>query len=290
MMLATKGCSTMPLSEYERKQLEEVEKYWRQPDESPLGRLSRAIFRPVELLTERIVPDAILEGAGDAIEGTLRGITMLSDKTVTTGQVLNEARRMNIPASTVADLQGLDLEPLDHLSKAIASNNSLIALVEGAGCGLGGLALLAADIPLLFGVAFRVVRLVGCAYGVDPAAPGEKLVAFKIFELAAGGTRDRYGALLELEALKDELDGLDSQERAEKAAVLAGLLLSREGVKRVVRMLMSRKLAQMIPIAGAAVGAGFNYLFVSDVAETARQVYRKRFLDEKMRREEPVAP
>src|SRR5581483_4856206 len=101
------------------------------------------------------------------------------------------------------------------------------------GCGLGGAALLAADIPLLFGIAFRVVRLVGCAYGTDPASVHEKLIAFKIFELAAGGTRDRYGSLLELDALQDELDGLDPSERAEKAVVLSGLIASREAVKQI---------------------------------------------------------
>ncbi|MBI3725371.1 EcsC family protein [bacterium] len=271
------------LTEYEKKALAEIDDFFKQPEDGALGRLSRFFFKPVELLAERVVPDAVLEGAGDAIEGMLKSVATLSDKTVTTSQVLQEARRLGIGASTVGDLKGHDLEHLDNLSKAVASQNALIAMIEGGGCGLGGLALLAADIPLLFGVAFRVVRLVGCAYGIEPAATGEKVIAFKIFEITAGGTRDRYGALLEIEALKDELDGLDSQERAEKAAVLAGLIVSREGVKRLVAFLARRKLAQMIPLAGAAVGAGFNYMFVSDVAETARQVYRKRFLDEKVR-------
>jgi hypothetical protein len=288
-MMNAKGCSTMPLSDYERKAAEEVERFFKAPEDGPLGRISKALFRPVELLTERVVPDAVLEATGTAIEGALKGITALSDKTVTSGQVLAEARKLGIPASTVGDLQTCELEPLDGLARAIVSQNGVIALVQGAGCGLGGISLLAADIPLLFGVAFRVVRLVGCAYGVDPGSPGEKLISFKVFELAAGGTRDRYGALLEIEALKDELDGLDGAERAEKAAVLAGLIASREAIKRIVSILTSRKLAQMVPIAGAAVGAGFNYLFVSDVAETARMVYRKRFLDEKLRRDEAAA-
>lgn len=287
-MDAKEASATMPLSEYERKAIEEIEKYFKQPDEGPLGKISRALFKPVEVLTEKIVPDMLLESAGDAIEATLKGITSVSDKTVTTGQVLQEARRLGIAASTVSDLRAYDLQPLDQLSRAVASQNQLIALLEGAGCGLGGVALLAADIPLLFGIAFRVVRLVGCAYGIDPAVPTEKLIAFKIFELAAGGTRDRYGSLLELEALQDELDGLDSQERAEKAVVLSGLIASREAVKRIALMLMRRKLAQLIPIAGAAVGAGFNYLFVADVAECARQVYRRRFLSEKIKGDEPV--
>jgi hypothetical protein len=284
----TKASPTMPLSDYERKAIEEVEKFFKQPEEGALGRISRALFRPVELITERVVPDTILDVAGDAIEGALKGITAVSDKTVTTGQVLTEARRLGIAASTVGDLKGHDLQPLDQLSRAVASQNSLIALMEGAGCGLGGFALFAADIPLLFGIAFRVVRLIGCAYGVDPSSPHEKVIAFKIFELAAGGTRDRYGSLLELEALQDELDGLDASERAEKAVVLSGLIASREAVKKITLMLMRRKLAQLIPLAGAAVGAGFNYLFVSDVAECARQVYRRRFLAEKQRRDEPV--
>ena len=133
----------------------------------------------------------------------------------------------------------------------------------------------------------RVVRQLGAAYGVDPGQPGEGVIALKVFELAAGGTRDRYAELLQLDALKDELDGLEPSRRAEKAAVLAGLFMSKEGV-RIVTMLLSRKLMQSIPIAGAAVGAGFNYLFVSDVAETARAVYRRRFLVEKERSPTPA--
>lgn len=287
-MSAREGTTTMPLSEYEQKALLEVEAYFKQPQDGPLGRLSRAFFKPVELVAERIVPDAVLDAAGDGIEGLLKGVATLSDKTVSTGQVLSEARKHGIGATAIQDLVGQDLEQLDKVAVAVASENSLIAMIQGAGCGFGGLTLLAADIPLLFGVAFRVVRLMGCAYGVDPAAPGEKVIAFKVFEIATGGTHDRYGALLELEALQDELDGLDAHERAEKAAVLAGLIASREAVKKIVSILIRRKLVQTIPIAGAAVGAGFNYMFVSDVAETARMVFRKRSLDEKVRRDLPA--
>ena len=61
------------------------------------------------------------------------------------------------------------------------------------------------------------------------------------------------------------------------------MFVSREAVKRLVSMLISRKLLQVVPIAGAVVGAGFNYLFVTDVGETARQVYRRRFVTDKAR-------
>jgi hypothetical protein len=273
----------MTLSSYEKKAQEEVEAYFRSAEDGLLGRISKTFFKPVEVVAERLVPDAILEIAGNGVEAALKGIHAVSDRTVDVEAVLREARRHVEVIDTLADLRRQDLRVCDKTSEEVASKHGLIAALEGAGCGAGGMALLAADIPLLFGVAMRVVRQVGAAYGVDPFAPGEGVIALKIFELACGGTRDRYAELLQLDALKDELDGLEPQKRAEKAAVLATMIVSREFVKRVVSMLVSRKLLQTVPIVGAAVGAGFNYLFVSDVSETARQVHRRRHLAEKLK-------
>ncbi|HBP16249.1 MAG TPA: hypothetical protein DEA08_00465, partial [Planctomycetes bacterium] len=74
---------------------------------------------------------------------------------------------------------------------------------------------------------------------------------------------------------------LEPQKRAEKAAVLASLIVTREAVKRIVSLLLSRKVFQAVPVAGAVIGAGFNYLFVQDVGNTAQQVYRRRWLHRK---------
>lgn len=273
----------MPLSSYEQQAQAEVEAYFRSAEEGLLGRVSRGLFKPVEAMAERLVPDAALEMAGNAVEAALKGIASVSDRTVDTGAVVRAARKHAEMIDSVADMARQDLRLCDRVAEDVASQHALVASLEGAGCGAGGLALLAADIPLLFGVSLRVVRQLGACYGVEPAAPGEAVIAFKVFELACGGTRDRYGELLELDALRDELDGLEPQRRAEKAAVLASLIASREAVKRIVSLLFSRKLLQTIPIAGAVVGAGFNYMFVSDVAETARQVYRRRLLRDRAR-------
>lgn len=269
------------LSEYEQRAHEEAEAFFRSADDSLLGRMSRALFRPVEVVSERLVPDKILELAGQGVEGALKGIATLSDRTLSTETVLRAARETEPSVTTLEDLRAQDLRLLDELSTKQLTEGETLALLEGAGCGVGGAALLAADIPLLFGVTLRCVRQIGAAYGVDPETPGEAVIAFKIFELACGGTRDRYGQLLELEALQDELDGLEPQRRAEKAAVLASLIMTREAVKRLVSLVLSRKIFQAVPVAGALVGAGFNYLFVQDVGQTARQVYRRRWLHAK---------
>lgn len=272
--------TAMPLSPYEQRAQSEIEAFFATPDDGLMGRVSKTLFRPVEMLTERLVPDRILEAAGVGVEGVLKGIAHLSDRTVGVEKVIALARR-TAEVDAVEELKAFDLEALDAVADEIAAQHDMIALLEGAGCGLGGAALLAADIPLLFGVAMRVVRLLGASYGVDPFTPGEGVIAFKVFELACGGTRDRFARLLEVEALLDELDGLEPQARAEKAAVLASLIISREATKRIVSLLISRKVFQTLPLAGAVVGAGFNYLFVQDVGNTAKQVYRRRFLSDK---------
>lgn len=273
----------MALSSYEQRAHDEVEKFFRSSDEGVLGRVSRTLFKPVETVAERLIPDGVLEVAGNGVEACLKGIATLSDHTVDVESVLSEARRHCEVVDTLADLRRQDLRVSDAVAEAVTGQHQLFAAVEGAGCGAGGIALLAADIPLLFGVCMRVVRQLSAAYGVDPSAPGEGVIALKVFELAAGGTRDRYAELLQLDALKDELDGLEPARRAEKAAVMASLFISREAVKRIVSLLFSRKLFQTVPLAGAVVGAGFNYMFVSDVAEVARNVYRRRLLGEKVR-------
>ncbi|MGE0711549.1 MAG: EcsC family protein [Planctomycetota bacterium] len=270
----------MSLNAYEQQALSDTEAFFRSSEDGLLGRISRTLFKPVEVMTERLIPDKMLDLAGRGVEGALKGIASLSDRTVNLERVLASARE-HVEVMSLDELREQDLQLLDELSRVQLAEHETLALLEGAGCGVGGVALLAADIPLLFGVTLRTVRQIGAAYGVDPEAPGEGVIAYKIFELACGGTRDRYAQLLELEALQDELDGLEPQKRAEKAAVLASLIATREAVKRVVSLLLSRKIFQAVPVAGAVVGAGFNYLFVQDVGETARQVYRRRWLHNK---------
>ena len=267
----------MTLNAAEQRALDETETYFRDPGESILGRASRAVFRPVEALAERLVPDRFLELAGGGVEGVLKGISSISDKTLDLGGVLREARKY-AEVDDVEDMKSQPLDVVDRVAEACSSQGQLLAALEGAGCGAGGVALLAADIPLLFGVCMRTVRHIGACYGVDPKLPGEDVIAFKVFELACGGTQDRYAELLEIDTLADELDGLEQSQRAEKAAVLAGLFMSREAIKSIVGKLLPRKVFQTIPLAGTLVGAGFNYMFVADVAKTASMVYRRRFL------------
>jgi hypothetical protein len=46
---------------------------------------------------------------------------------------------------------------------------------------------------------------------------------------------------------------------------------------------VGRKIAQTIPIAGAAVGAGINYWFTTETAETTYMMFRALYLERKER-------
>ena len=45
--------------------------------------------------------------------------------------------------------------------------------------------------------------------------------------------------------------------------------------------LTEKKLAQMVPVTGAFLGGGLNYLYTTSVCQTATNLYRERFLFEK---------
>lgn len=289
----------MALTSYESKVWEECEEYFGVPEETMFGKMSKAFFRPVEVVADRVIPGRLLEAVGDAVEVTLKTISNIANQTAGVNGILESFRGLGLKVEEVSDLDDADFRLMDDVCEAAISNDSVLASFEGAGCGYGGVMLLAADIPLLFGISFRAIRKIATCYGFDPNDEGERAIAFKIFELASGGTRNRYDKFLELEALTDELDGLPPKERAEKAAVVGALLASREAVKHIVSAIVSRKLAQSVPIVGALVGAGFNYLFVKDVCNVAQQVYRRRVLARRRRSDgtarkqaqaEPAAP
>jgi hypothetical protein len=271
----------MALTGYEEKVWEEVEEYFSEPEDSAFGKFSRAVFKPVEMVADRMMPTKVMELIGDGVEMGLKTLGRVAEQTTGVAGTLDEFTNLGMEVDDIDDIRDADLRIMDDVCEAAISQNTLYAALEGAGCGLGGLALLAADIPLLLGLSFRSVRKISTCYGFDPDDDGERAIAFKVFELAVGGTRERYDKLLELEALSDELDGLDPKERAEKAAVMGALLTTRELVKKLVSVLLSRKVVQAIPVVGAAVGGGFNYYFVRDVGSVAQQVYRRRVLSQR---------
>lgn len=57
----------------------------------------------------------------------------------------------------LSHLKNLELEQLDQLATSYSTTNQIMALLEGAGMGLGGIVFIAADIPALMVISLRIL-------------------------------------------------------------------------------------------------------------------------------------
>ncbi|UOR07496.1 EcsC family protein [Hymenobacter aerilatus] len=143
------------------------------------------------------------------------------------------------------------------------------ATVEGAATGAGGFLLGLADFPLLLGIKLKLLFDIAALYGHDVRAYPERLYLLYIFQLTFSSQHTRnavYQRLANWEAYAKtlpptaaEFDWRTFQQEYRDYIDLA-------------------KLAQLLPVVGAAVGAVANYQLLEQLGRTARQCYRLRWL------------
>lgn len=280
----------MRLSEYERQARRDIDRWER--GESLFQQAMGFAMKPVDWAFEQFVPESVLDGLTDALT---QGLSILNDASAWThddDDLVRRAKDQGLDIETAADLRDQPLDELDALAKTLASQNSVMAALSGGGAGLGGGLFIAADIPILFGINFRLIQQISAAYGFPLQAPerveGELAVAspytplvVSIFNVAASGSREaKSAALRELSVAAAAFDGGGYRGRAS-----SGTLREQLGhvPREIAKNLGAQKLAQMIPIAGAAVGAGVNYWFTEQTAAAAVMLSRALYLERKER-------
>ena len=140
--------------------------------------------------------------------------------------------------------------------------------VEGGVTGAGGFLLAAADFPALMAIKVRMLgEVVGC-YGWGGGTLRERLFVLQIFHLAFASAARRPEALAALEAWianRDQPDALDAYDwRSFQIEYRDHIDLA--------------KLAQLIPVVGAPIGAVVNWRLVDRLGETAVMACRMRWL------------
>ena len=141
------------------------------------------------------------------------------------------------------------------------------ASVEGAIIGTGGILLGLAELPILIGIKMKLLFNIAALYGFDVKNYKERLYILYIFQLTYSSQqrRNEIYALLknwenyssQLPETADEFDWRTFQQEYRDYIDLA-------------------KLAQLIPVIGAAVGAIANYKLLAQLGETAMNCYRMR--------------
>ena len=140
--------------------------------------------------------------------------------------------------------------------------------VEGGVAGAGGFVLAAADFPALMAIKVRMLGDVVGAYGWGGDTVRERLFLLHIFHLAFASAKRRPEALAELERW---IAGVDQPEAITEYDWRRFQIEYRDYIDLA-------KLAQLIPVVGAPIGAMVNWRLVDRLGETAMMACRMRWL------------
>ncbi|MFC3198602.1 EcsC family protein [Parapedobacter deserti] len=146
------------------------------------------------------------------------------------------------------------------------------ASLEGAVTGAGGILMGMADFPALLAIKMKMLFDIAAIYGYDVGEYKERLFLLTVFQLAFSSHKHRaevYDRLRHWEAyaerLPDDIDSFDWRTFQ---------LEYRDYIDLA-------KMAQLIPVIGAAVGAVVNYRLVQQLGTAVMNCYRMRLLNEK---------
>lgn len=204
----------------------------------------------------RIIPERVHAIVTSGVEAMTKGILIGSE-------VLN----VRPPA-------GGSLAAREARVKALIGTYRNTAGVEGGVAGAGGFVLAAADFPALMAIKVRMLADIVSVYGGDGGwgggAPRERLFLLNVFHLAFASPKRRPGAL---QALEDWIAGVGQPDQ------VAGYdwRVFQQEYRDYIDL---AKLAQLIPVVGAPIGAVVNWRLVDRLGETAMMACRMRWFAE----------
>lgn len=267
----------MKLTDYDKNALQQIH-VWKNPQRGFLAKSFELISKPLNSAGELVLSTPVV---GEAIQSSVQGLVGVCNDaalwSVRPEAIFEEFRNDgHVHINHYEDIETLRLEDIDKTVGWLAAKYKGIALAEGAGTGMIGIAGMAIDIPTLITLNLRAIGEYATYYGFDITRQEERLFAFNILGLSsASSTMAKNVAMAQLVKISQQVAKKVTWEQLEKQVFV-------QIIKQIANSLGIRltkaKLAQMIPVAGAAVGGGYNSYFTSNVCEAAYHLYRERFL------------
>ena len=221
---------------------------WRAKVLKPPGLWDKAT-RGTQDRINRIIPERVHAIVTSGVEAMTKGILFGSDL---------------IQTQPVVDGS---LAARELRARAMIKTYRNTASVEGGVTGAGGFVLAAADFPALMAIKVRMLGDVVGAYGWGGDTVRERLFLLHIFHLAFASARRRPEALAELERW---IAGIDQPATITEYDWRRFQIEYRDYIDLA-------KLAQLIPVVGAPVGAVVNWRLVERLGETAMMACRMRW-------------
>ena len=141
------------------------------------------------------------------------------------------------------------------------------AAVEGGITGAGGILLGLADFPILLGLKLKLLFDIASIYGYSVMDYKERVYILHIFELAFSSHEHRKNIYLKM---------VEWNERSKELPEDINQFDWRNFQQEYRDYIDLAKLAQLIPVIGAPVGAVVNYKLIKKLGITAMNAYRMR--------------
>lgn len=226
---------------------------------SAFPRAVRSIAKPVGFLTNRLIP-------AEVIEATIRTADWAASSSI----------RKTALEHDFADLEACDEAATDVRRWALG-----YAITGGGAAGALGAIGLVVDVPATITLALRTTRLIGLCYGFGDDSEAERVYILDVLQLAgANSVEEKAEAIARIEEQRKAMDAESWKKIVRLTGQTTGSVTATRKVAATLGVnLSARKVAQLAPVIGAAVGAGVNAAFQNDVADAARFAYRARWLE-----------
>ena len=231
---------------------------YRNASPSAIPRAIRSLSGPVGYLTNRLIPAEVIEAA-------IRGADWAASGSIRKAAISHDFADMAACEAAVSDVRRW------ALGYAVAGG--------GAAGGFGALGF-ALDIPATMTLALRTIRLTGLCYGFGQDSDAERVFILDVLQLAGANSKAEKAASIErLTRDRSEMGREEWQKIVQLTGQSSGTVAATQRVATTLGVnLSTRKVGQLAPVLGAAVGAGVNAAFLNDVAAAARFAYRERWL------------
>lgn len=183
---------------------------------------------------------------------------------------LDHVRRAHrLPIQSFDDMFLLPQETVDNVADQTISGAMKFAALEGTGFGIGGLLTVIPDMGILAAIAVRMLQKLSLLYGFTYATEEEEAMLWIAAATAAGVDFGRE--LVEREAVERFVPRV-----VERIAVKLGAEVAEKWSARIV------------PMISGALGGTLNYYFIRAWGQRAKEHFRERHLQERVRMGLPV--
>jgi len=180
------------------------------------------------------------------------------------------ADRHNLWIPHFRRMRDVPIEQIDAIAQRLIADAQRIALLQGAGFGLGGILTVLPDASLLTIISLRLIQRLCLLYGFVEDDTERRV---QMWLAAAGAAGIDLGKEIAEKQLAERL--------APKVAGNLALRIGEESAEKWV--------GRMVPLASSAIGGALNYTFVRSWGRRVQRHLREKHLAERAEAATPVA-